>query len=152
MAAEIKVKKKTVYLFIAVIVILLIAVYLSFYYIPEVTQANKIKAYKTAMFESLVCQYSCPVIEQIIGNSTILAPQVQCIQNCTQELRAKGYNENEFSNEDLLTDNLLQDTIGVIDSCREINKDNLGSTNYTIFFPCALQGLTEIRANYTYLD
>jgi len=157
---EIKITKKTVYSVILAIVLIALLVYYFVYYSPSQKMEKGIQGYKKAVYDSILCQHSCKLEERIFTdpndpkkNNTVMLPNPACIKSCTDALKAKNLTGNEFSNDNLVKDNLLYDMDGLIQVCKSTNADASGTgVNYAGFFPCVANGLEGLKANYTYLN
>jgi len=152
-----KLNKSIFYTIIITAVIVFIVSYLIFSYIPNNKETSKLNEYKKALYDSIVCQYSCPLSLQEINNKTQEAPNAECVQSCTQELRDSQASGDIFSNAQLSNDNLIKDIEDVISVCKDASirtnsKTNLPELNSTIFFPCSSEALKEIKKDYSYLN
>jgi len=134
---------------IMLIVVVIFGVYL-FYYI-ENNKEIKINDYKLEVYNSLVCQFSCPMEEARFQNETRLLPETTCIEKCTENLKLNYLKNDSYIKEQLLGDNLFKDIDGAIIECRGINMDAAGSVNYSSYYNCNLEKLYAMRDKYGYL-
>ena len=151
----IKLSKNTIYL-IAIIIIAIIAL-LIFYNKSTKTQVeipeniDDINYYKKALFDSTVCQYSCPLEEQPFQGTQQLLPSKECIRSCIDELKANGFNENTTTQYNILLDPMVSDVESAIVNCRIENTIN-DKINNEGFFTCSAEKLELLRGEYEYLN
>ena len=104
------------------------------------------------MYNSVLCQYKCPLTEQTLNNKTQLLPEVSCVKTCTDDFRQKEISKKSFNDNDLINDNLVGDLGDAINRCKAISLNNETLTiNNTLFFSCSIESLEGLKANYTYL-
>lgn len=154
MADSIKFSKRTLILIILIILaIALLAVYL-FYYAPKQKKQNEINDYKKSLYESILCQYECPMKNYTFEeNQTQLLQDRDCVVACIGSLKTKGYVKDQYSNNEINSDSLAQDIDFVVSNCRKENVnnstkvvDNQAITN------CAIEGLRALKQTYKYLN
>ena len=117
--------------------------------------SSEINNYKKALYESVLCQYSYPLIEQEFNNITQYLPLKPCVESCINEFRALGLNDTKFSDDALINDNLVKDIEITIRNCKLSSSEEINNSqriNNEIFFKCSVEGLNSIKANYTYLN
>ena len=149
---KIVLSKKSVSIILSVIVTIIVLILLTTSYLPNQKQADLVVEYKKALYESVLCQYSCPIIEGEFNNETTRIPDMACIQDCVNEFRAKGIDANTISNRDLETDNFVLDSTTIIEDCRTLNLGvGANSTNSEFFFICAKDSLQKLNQTYLYL-
>ncbi len=128
--------------------------YLIFNYIPNHKQATEIHSYKKALYDSVLCQYQCPLIEQNYNNKTVNAPNASCVQECSTTFKNKQLEGQSFSDKDLLDDNLIKDIQSVIGNCKNesiIQNGNLPSVDSNKPFPCSITRLNSLKDKSPYL-
>ncbi len=130
--------------------------YFVFAYIPANSESSQINDYKKALYNSVLCQYKCPLVEQMFNNKTVNAPNASCVQTCSAEFRAQQLKAGEtISDSDLLSDNLIEDIQNIVTACRNqsiSDNGNLPDINNTVFFPCVVNGLEGLKNQYSYLN
>jgi len=150
--AELKVKRQTLYIIIAVIITAVVTSAFFIYY-PKYQGNNEINQYKKALYDSVLCQYSCPLVDQVVQNTTQKLPEQACVQACTEKLRTINIDGNKFSNSDLQNDNFVKDVESGITNCRT---ESLNTTTLKVenerFFSCSINFLQSVKDNYSYLN
>jgi len=151
---EIKLHKSLIYAVIITFILTLSLSAFAFKFYPEMQRENVIKSYKKSLFNSVLCQYSCPLTNQTAQNKTQLLPTESCIRECTSLLQN---NKNiGITNQDLADDNLIKDVEDVVNNCRtsSISQGSIESIsiNNELFFDCVKSGLSSIKSNYNYLN
>lgn len=136
-----------------VIVVILIAAAYQFYN-KEIVEKEKRNAdilnYKKAFYESVVCQYSCPLKMQNVSNTKQLLPEVGCVKVCTENFQ-KIKNQN-YTKEELYNDNLAVDMASVIQTCgRQSINNQTSARNNTLFFECSSRDLKALSEKYSYI-
>jgi len=108
-----------------------------------------VEEYKKAIFDSVVCQYNCPLVEQEIQGTNQLAPEQACVQQCSQKLSI--YDSNKFTREEMAQDNLIIDITKTASECRtqNVKEDKI---NMAVFFPCVENNLNSLKQIYPYLQ
>jgi len=154
MAEElIKIPKIAIYVGVIAVVVTFIASYFMFSYLPSQQKTSDLEEYKSALYESTLCQYSCPLTSQVFQNKTRMLPESACVESCASSFREKQKNGKSFTNQDLLGDSLVSDIENVVNTCRTDSTDFAKlETNDTKFFDCVSSGLTGLKGNYTYLN
>ena len=149
---KIKLNKLILLIFsIAVILIAVLILYKPAYKISS----EEIQDYKASLFNSIYCQYSCPLEYITFQNQTQILPSQQCVQKCINDLKLQGYNNTKYSDSDIIRDdNLVIEITSSIDSCSSENPANFSSSlvNNTLFVDCVKSFLEDIKSNYTYLN
>ena len=92
------------------------------------------------------------MIEVETAGQKSLLPDVSCVQDCVNELKAKNIIANEYSDEELLKDSLVGDIDLVIKNCKNENYLPDGNLNNSLFFSCSSQGLENLKSRYEYLN
>ncbi len=148
---ELKIKKHTINIFLAVIITLIITSAFFIYY-PKYKESKEIKEYKKALYESVLCQYNCPLVEQTLQNKTQMLPEQTCVQACTEKFRQMNIDGAKFSEKDLQNDNLIKDIEAGVGGCRTkaANLTTLKIDN-PAFFNCTIDFLESLNQNYNYL-
>ena len=149
----IKFSKRTFMLSVLIILILIgLALYFLIYY-PEQQKQSEINLYKKALFDSILCQYECPPENITALNQTQLLPNRNCVVECINQLKEKGYEKNQYSNEELTQDNFAVDIETIIINCRKNNIFNDTQTpDAEKITLCAIEGLRTLRQTYNYLS
>lgn len=155
-SSQIKVKKKTFYMLSTALLFIAVVILAYFYLTPNQKSSSieEIQEYKKALFEGTLCHYSCPLTEILFNNETILFPEPACSQGCTKALEEK-FSRGQFSEAELLTDNLLLEIETAITFCRntnELQENGLTMKNTQSFFECAIEGLEDLRKTYPYIN
>jgi len=143
------------YLITIILVIALIVLSFLIYNKSNGDNDSDLNNYKKALYESVLCQYSCPLIEQEFNNITQYLPLKPCVESCINQFRALGLNDTKFSDETLINDNLVKDIEITIRACKLSSSEEMNNTqriNNEIFFKCSVDGLNSIKSNYTYLN
>ncbi|MDO8509033.1 MAG: hypothetical protein Q7S27_05100 [Nanoarchaeota archaeon] len=152
MSIEIKIKKKRLYAILSLSVIILLLSTLAFY-ISHLNKEKQIIEYKSAVYSSLLCQFSCPVKEILIKEQKNIVPDPECISLCTRKLKENNLDQNKFNEKDLLNDNLLSDIDTSINQCRKDNTDeNTSNINYEKYYKCNVEKLISLKNKYNYLN
>ncbi len=146
---------KTVLYIIAAVIITFLVTSAAFTYIPKYQKSSELNSYKKQLYDSLLCQYSCPLIDQTYDNKTQLLPDQVCVQTCTASLKAEQAKGIKFTNEDLINDNLITDVEGIVKKCRTLTTTLKNTTIATIdnekFFTCVKTDLESVKETYAYL-
>ncbi len=152
-------------LFTIILVVIILTFAISAYifkYMPEQKKKAEIQSYKKAMFDSVACQYSCPLESQQIPvndsktgkivNKTQLLPGLECVKNCTAAYKQQFEAGSSITDKELLEDNFLKDIQTVIVDCRKasLNTTTL-TTDNVFFFSCTTTNIQNLKTNYTYL-
>ncbi len=150
----VKISKTIVYIGIAVIItFLLTSVYYNYY--PKLQKSSQLNNYKKDLFDSLLCQYSCPLENQVYQNKSQILPSQSCVQNCTIKLKDEQAKGDKFSNTDIANDNLVKDIQDAVNSCRTssitVSNETSGTIDNQKFFDCVKIALEGIQVKYAYL-
>ncbi len=151
--SNVKITKKTFYLIIAGLVFVLVAGYFGFGFYKEKAWENEVNSYKKFLYDSTVCQYSCPLEEQQIGNSSLLLPEKECVTSCLEGFRNSGIDANKFSNNDLMKDGLVLDIQDKVVACKRDSANLTGERERAeSFVSCVGNSLRELKETYGYLE
>lgn len=149
---SLKISRKILYVSLCVVVVLLIAGYFGIDYYKEKKWSDEVNSYKKLLYESTLCQYSCPLEQQTLGNSSLLLPSQECVTGCLDVLRNSTIDVNAFSNNDLMNDGLILD---IQDRVIECKKDSINMTTEREraerFVGCVGNSLGELKETYNYL-
>jgi len=149
-----KVKVSKVWMAVVIAVILTFAASaFVFVYLPKIQKQNEIKEYKQVLYDSILCQYSCPLIEKKVGvNKTDLVPEPECVKECSLELNAKIASGVKYTEAEVSNDDLLKDMRSSIDVCKRESFDNSTlAINSSEFFVCVKSDLVELKEKYSYV-
>ena len=150
---EIRISKSKLYFTFFLILILAVVLVYFYVYQPNQVRKEEIEEYKKSVYESIFCQYSCPIVEVDVLNQTNLLPDVSCTKVCTENLKAKNISLTHFSEEDVLDDNLFIDIDAVIRNCKQNNYNSeTEELNYTSFFSCSAKEIESLKESYSYLS
>jgi len=155
MAEEIKIKRDHFIIGVVVILIIIFASVYYFYYMPKQNYQKSIITYKKAMYDSVICQYSCPLTEQKFQKTNQSLPDQQCIKTCTEAVKALNISGSQFSDSDLLKDNLFADLDLIIKNCQTSSTqtvDNVTIINSSSFFTCVKPEAVALKEKYSYLN
>ena len=149
-----KISKKNIYIGIVAIIIIAAVGYYFLVRIPEQNKQKDVIEYKRALYDSILCQYKCPLTNYTFEeNKTQNLPNSDCVKACISELKTKGFVKNEFSATDLMKDNLAVDVEVIVSGCRNENIDNstfeLKSEEW---IKCSIEKFERLKENYTYLQ
>lgn len=141
--------------FIAIIITAIITAvicWLVFSYIPDYQKNIKIQSYKRSVFNSVLCEYKCPLTNQTYVNKTILLPDQECVKNCTVNVKDDQEKLNDFSNNDLKKDGLTEELMVVVNNCKKTSSDpKTKILDNKIFFDCVIKALEGLKEKYPYL-
>ena len=147
----IKLKDKKIIIAVVLILIISIVIYYEYKYLPEQNKKIKILEYKKEFYNSILCEYNCPLKLQEYKNKTQLLPEAVCVKSCTKDFK-KNNNSTAFSSIDLNQDNLIIDINKLVQDCK---KQSLNSTTLSIdnsvLFSCSVKSLKTLRQKYDYL-
>jgi hypothetical protein len=122
-------------------------------YIPETNQNLKINEYKKELYISTLCQYSCPLSLQKVGNKTEYLPEQACVKSCTDKFKNNPSLSEDISNNQIKNDGLLSDMSNGIIDCKSTAVDVKSETlNNTLFFSCSIEKLNALKNKYNYLN
>ena len=148
-----KVPKKAIYAFLALVVIAVIVLAYVFMFLPKQVEKKEIQEYKKVLFEGTLCQYSCPLSNQMYQNRTQLLPEKECTEKCLDEFKKKTLAIKIFTTEELQKDDtLIADVELAITTCRQTNLDAQGQVVNEKFFDCSVDGLNILKEKYDYLN
>ncbi|HLC78353.1 MAG TPA: hypothetical protein VJH92_04470 [Candidatus Nanoarchaeia archaeon] len=151
---KLKLSGKVLAAVIITAIVIFLLTFAIFKYLPDQKRASEVNSYKKQIFDSVVCQYSCPLKEQAIQNKTQLLPDQTCVQQCAGDLNTAKEESAKFSDNDLKTDTLYSDIEALVASCRTSSVDSSGTIpklDNVKFFDCVKQGLEGLKTNYSYL-
>lgn len=142
---------------VATAIVVFLVCYIIFGYLPKYKEQVKINDYKKGLYDSIVCQYSCPLTIQTLGNKTQELPEQSCVMQCTSNLRAIQNSTDSIPNSALLNDDLIKDIEKEINTCKTVSvsenpKTKLPELNNTLFFNCSAQGISSLKDKYSYLN
>tara|TARA_Y100000310_G_scaffold131061_1_gene130274 strand:+ start:486 stop:983 length:498 start_codon:yes stop_codon:yes gene_type:complete len=132
-------------------IILVVAVIFSVNSINQADQ-DSLTIYKKALYDSISCQYSCPLLFQEFQNKSQFLPSRTCVQNCVADFEALGLDSTRYTDSDLLNDELVIDLEQAITDCRAKSFLNSTETDSQAFFQCSIQALNDIKEDYPYLQ
>ena len=139
-----------------VIVVLIIAIAASYYlfsYYPKQQKTLQVKEYKKILFDSMLCQYNCPLENQTIANKTGLWPAKVCVDSCTSDFIAKNYSAADITQKDVSTDDLLVDISYLMNDCKRTGSNGNSSILFNgKIFDCIKNGLPALKDKYSYLN
>jgi hypothetical protein len=142
--------KIIIWVILAVVLTLLISAYF-FYYMPKQNRIADINDYKRGLYQSSLCQYTCPLTMQTLNNLSQILPEVNCVQNCSAEFKAKFGDGESFSNKELENDDLFKDVLSSINACKTLSAVN-STLNNSLFFPCVSEKMISLNQTYLYLN
>lgn len=162
---SIQISKKTLLYSLIILIIAALFLYYGLEYLPEKNKVDNINTYKKAIYDSILCQFTCPLLPSISQNTTVFLPDQLCQKICIAELKAKNLNTTKYSQQDLISDNLATDINNIILDCKnlhtikhpivnETSSNNTSQTipiNTTAYFPCVKQGLNGLQDKYPYI-
>jgi hypothetical protein len=145
-------KRKFILLIVVVIIIAALLVYFLEFY-PKQQKEKGIEQYKKALYESVVCQYSCPLENLTIMNQTQLLPGTKCVAACIQQLKDKGYTKSLYTDGEMTQDFLIKDIEAVVVACRAQGTNNeTGVQDNEKIMSCSVSGMNALKQNYAYLQ
>lgn len=151
-------KKQWAYGIIAIAIIITLAISVYVYNLDNVDKTKRtsdINSYKKNLYETVICQYSCPLKLQDYQNKTQLLPDFNCVADCTKNFKSKFSTETlnnlNFTKEELARDNFFNDIETIVENCKTTSVDSYSGMNNSKFFSCSIQGLKQIKENYSYL-
>ena len=137
MVNSIKIRKSTLYISIALLALILSSLLFYSIYLPKKSFNDDLNFYKKSLFDSTLCQYSCPLQEQEFQGRSQFFPLRPCVQKCLEDLAALNLDGTKFSDQDLGNDNLIKDLGDSISNCRNssiINQDDPSVLENSKFF------------------
>jgi hypothetical protein len=145
---------------IAITIIIIVVIALGAYVyqsnqIYQVKRNSDLLDYKKGLYETVFCQYKCPLKTQLYQNTTQLIPDLECVKNCSASFKTKYnsavLNKLNFTKQELSSDNFFNDIELIIANCKTQSADSASLLNNTQFFSCSVKGLELIREKYNYL-
>ncbi len=163
---NIQISKKSLLIGMLILVIIIVLLFYFLKLIPEKNKDKDIKIYKKALYDSILCQFTCALSPSKVQNTTVFLPDSLCQKICITELKVKNLNTTIYSEQDLLTDNLATDIEKVMSDCRKLytkeqspvnvsapNETSIDiPINTTAYFPCVKQGLIDLQDKYPYIS
>ena len=146
-------KKKTLIIIVIAVILILGIGYFAYYkYIPAYKKNAEIQAYKKSLYESVVCEYSCPLSEQVYKNKTQMLPNNECIKSCTEEFKA-NYGSTSPTDKEKALDGFFDDLSLVISACKKLSTgENSTEIDNARFFECTSTQLGNMDEKYRYLN
>lgn len=148
-----KISKKSLYISIisVILVIVLLVYFLKLQ--PEMARASEVQEFKKALYESTLCQYSCPLSNVTFDNLTQVLPNRTCTDSCLADLRDKNFSSDDFADAELTTDALVADIENIVRSCNTANRDPENAQVLPEeFFTCIADNLEDLKTDYSYLN
>jgi hypothetical protein len=146
--------------FLAFVIILVVVIAIGVY-VYESNKTNQVKrnldllSYKKGLFQTVFCQYGCPLKFQLYQNKTQLIPDLDCVKNCTTEFKKEyssaALNKLNFTKQELANDNFFNDIELLVENCKKQSTDSASLINNSQFFSCSIKGLELVRERYNYL-
>ena len=150
-----KVRKNRLLIGVAV---LLAIVILGIYFMNPWAEENNltgVQTYKKAIYESLACQYSCPVAAVNLSGKAEEMPDGKCIRGCLNKIKETGFNKTSFTEQELLDDDFVYNITNVIETCRQefmaVNNESVLPDSGG-FYDCGFKGLNSLKKDYVYLN
>jgi len=147
----VRIPKKALYQLSIIFIIIVASLAYSLFYMPAQQQEEEVNGYKRALFESTLCQYSCPLSTQELQGIEQELPERECINQCITTLREGGYND-QFLDRELLNDELVQEIERTIKDCKLDSTDFDEGINNVDFFNCASESLDGLKNEFEYLN
>ncbi len=144
---EIKISKKAIYILIIVILILTSG---ALFFINGNKSAG-VEEYKKEIYESVSCQYNCPVKEYDLAERKEYLLDDSCVKECIAELKAKGFVKDQFSAEELTTDDFAFEIDEILQGCRQEFVDEENLPDNLGFYGCVKEKLASMKEKYSYL-
>jgi len=151
MEETIKISRKMLFTILALVIIAIALASYFFVYVPSEEKKAETNVYKKALYESILCQYSCPLEEAEVLNQTQTIPSLECVNTCITNLRESGLTGEQFSSDELLEDDLVRDVETAISNCRAESVNEDGTTDNERFFACGKEALESLKEKYPYL-
>ncbi len=151
---EIKFSKSVLYAIVITAIVVLAVSSFIFYFYHKIQHESQLNMYKKEMYNSILCQYSCPLTEQVIKNKTQLAPETSCVQTCTESFKVLQQKSTGLTNNDVMNDNLILDMQNIVKACQDSSiyeAGNLPQVNNTLFFSCVSVDMSTLKEKYPYL-
>lgn len=153
MKDSVSLSKKTLYITVAVVIILVLGLVYAFKVYPEQAKKAQVNDAKKAVFENSICIYSCPIVNETILNKTKEAPEATCLESCSATLKAKNIDASKFSDEDLINDDFIKDFNAIRSKCNnESINQKTGIPSLEVFASCSLRELQTLKDKYSYLN
>src|SRR3989344_6743203 len=125
MGESVKISKRSILIMGAIVLVLLAAIYYFVYYVPQQKMIADVEAYKKALYDSILCQYNCPLEDVVTMNQT--QPNIQnrdCVLACIQQLKDKGYQKAQYPQEELEKDKIAEDVQKIVVGCQNEGMNN----------------------------
>jgi hypothetical protein len=162
MTKQIQIKKRILFQITTIILVLAIVglfVYSFYPFQQKSVEVNLLERsaqaqdFKKAIYQSISCQHNCPLIQLESQGQTGMFPEPGCVQLCINSLKEQGYQPNQFTEQELLTDNLIQDIEFTISACKAQSGIANGLTveKSQKLYGCTSSGLNTLKDNYEYL-
>jgi len=148
MGEEVYKFSKRGFYFIVILVVVSGAFYVNSFYSGS---DEEVEEFKNALYESISCQYSCPVEEYELTDRTEVLLGDRCVGECISQLELKGYEREEFSVEDLTNDDFALDLDNLLNDCRQEHIDEDGVPDNQKFYDCVNVELGDLKGVYSYL-
>jgi hypothetical protein len=149
-----KIQKKALWIGIILLVIIIGLVVYFIESSKDDGSLTRAQTYKRAIYNSLTCQYSCPIVEVNLSGKAEQLPDGKCINGCLSKIKETGFNKTSFTEQELLDDSFVYNVTDVIETCKQkfmavdnesILPDSKG------FYDCGLKGLNSLKKDYSYL-
>ena len=154
--SEIKLNKKVIYSVIITAIVVFLVAYIVFKYYPEQKKLSDLNSYRKALYESISCQYSCPLESQVVENKTgesELLPGLECVKSCTSSFRALQISNSSVSDSELQADGLVNDITSTVNGCKQKAFNNSTfKVDTSAYFPCVSEDLISLKQKYSYLN
>ncbi|MEK6890940.1 MAG: hypothetical protein AABX03_02280 [Nanoarchaeota archaeon] len=151
-----KINKKIVKIFVivmAAVIIVALAAYFGYGYYLGTKKSQEIVTYKEDIYNSVLCEFNCPLTQQQFNNKTQLLPGVECVKNCSAEFREKNYSLSVSDKEFLLKDGFLDELSLIVKNCQNQSMDaSAKNLNISQFSSCARTNLEPLKEKYPYLN
>jgi len=147
-------KKKTYMLLAGILIIGLLGVAYALAFLPaqEEREFNEgVNDYRKRLYDSTVCQYSCPLVEKDFLGKQQLVPEETCFNECVLTYKPENFEEEPYTNEKLLDDGMIGDIEYIVLNCRDENLDLEDELDTESFFDCSLDRFEGLRDKYDYL-
>ncbi|HLD98538.1 MAG TPA: hypothetical protein VI815_04385 [Candidatus Nanoarchaeia archaeon] len=151
-----KINKKIVKILvivIAAIIIIALVAYFGYGYYLGTKKSQEIITYKQDVYNSILCEFNCPLTEQEFNGKKQLLPEVECVKTCSEEFRGKNYSLSTADREFLIKDGFLTQLSTIVTSCQNQSVDVVTKNlNISKFSSCARTNLEPLKEKYPYLD
>lgn len=148
-----KVSKKYIY-FVVIVLFFVVAYLIGFSDKENSENVAGVKDFKKAVYDSLVCQYNCPLtIEGNVSGVMEKLPEKTCTNSCIDNLAATGFVKNQFNETELMGDNFYADADATLTDCRQKSVvEETGISDNLMFYECVQESLKSLKNNYLYLE